>query len=91
MNINKAYQTYPEPRHVGVIQITPDLLLRLLEYSKDGTITDVWKDLETGNIKIRLEHPEMPLVRNGEYIMEVCPTYIVYENELGNRLVQRQR
>jgi hypothetical protein len=76
-----------EIRNIGVIELSPSILLEFLQF-EDGRIlqTDVGC---SGNIRIILEHPEMPELAEGDAIQTVSPMYTITAFECGHNEIKR--
>jgi hypothetical protein len=65
-----------EPRHIGKIRISEKTLLDWLQFD-GGAIRGIQLSdfIASDTIEILIEHPEMPIVREGELVPEVWPLY----------------
>jgi hypothetical protein len=62
-------------RHICKIEITPELLLEILDF-KGGTIWGIKLDEDytpPRYIKIALEHPDLPEVKESDFISNITP------------------
>ena len=75
----------------GIIELTPELILRFLDYNDGGRIITINHDISRDIIQISLEHPEMPEVPIGGLIPIIKPSYITYTDALGHNVTLRER
>lgn len=73
--VDELKQT-PEGKHLGRLIVTPAVLLDFFRY-EGGTVHRVWHDESNSpNISFVVEHPDMPLVKEGQAIPVVTPDYV---------------
>lgn len=75
----------------GLIQLSPELLLRFLDYYDGGQILDCRYNAQLDCIDIALSHPEMPEVEDGQRASIIAPSYIRYTDALGHSISLRER
>ena len=81
-----------EVKHRAILQITPELLLELLQF-KDGEIIDArvnnWD--RSGYIELIIEHIELPEVKEGDCLTKISPSYTTTYSSTGAILdIKRQ-
>jgi len=77
-------------KRLGKLRIAEELLLRWLDY-RDASIRGVTYDAQAGAVDIILAHSSMPEVHEGVSIPWIHPTYITYEDALGNKVTLRDK
>ncbi len=71
--------------HGAIIQVDIKTFLKMLDF-KDGIIHNIKKNDEVwqpGILEMVLEHPDLPLVRDGDYLQKITPTYLMRQGENG--------
>ena len=81
-----------EVKHRAILQITPELLLELLQF-KDGEIFDArvnnWD--RSGFIELIIEHIELPEVKEGDCLTKISSSYTTTYSSTGAILdIKRQ-
>jgi len=72
-------------RHGAIIKVDIKTLLKMLGF-KDGIIhnikinDEIW---QPGILEMVLEHPDLPLVRDGDYLQKITPVYLMRQGENG--------
>lgn len=78
----------PEPEHIGIISITAEALLRMLQI--DGAkIRGCEFNYARRTFDILIEHEEMPLTHEGDRAQEVTPMYFTESCDHGFTRVTR--
>lgn len=69
-------------KHIGVMTISHAGLLSALHLPADTKITDMCDALEeNGTIHLRIEHPDLPLCKEGHTVRRVRPKYRAVRHE----------
>ena len=77
-------------KHIGAIEIADELLLRWLDLNDGGVIRAVRKD-NYNTVVFHIEHPDMPLIEEGDAIKTVSPVYVTTQDALGHKVTIRDR
>lgn len=75
--------TTDERRHVGIVVISKDTLLRWLQF-EGGIVRDVRHEHRFNSIEVVIEHPDMPEVQEGVELTTVTPWYSQTTSECGH-------
>ncbi len=77
--------------NIGKVIIKDDDLLRYLDFYPDGSIVNIHKSERHGFTDIVISHPDMPLLNEGDVIIEVMPMYIKHHDSIGRESVFREK
>ena len=77
--------------NVGIIELSQKLLLDFLQYPKGKIRAVNIPTNRAGIIEIQIEHPEMPLAKEGYHVPVVTPRYITHQDVLGHKVTIREK
>lgn len=64
-------------KHLGILEIDATILLRMLGFPEDAKVDGLRVDFERNAaiVKLRIEHPDLPLVDVGEVVTTVVAEF----------------
>lgn len=83
--------TGSQTRHIGRVLISPKIMLDMLRvYEGILMSVEISEDQANPGVIFKIEHPDMPLIEEGEVIPIVLPTYRQMECEHGLTVYDRE-